>query len=277
MSLILGVIVAASFGSGDFLGGLASRRMPTVTALGIAQLCALVGAVIVAVAAGGDPRPDDLLLGAGAGVCNVAALACLYRGLAIGRIGVVAPLTAVIGAVIPVSWALLVGERPSGSALVGVALAIVAGGLISRGHDEPATESTTASLILAVVAGTAFGLSFICYVATGEDSGLWPVLTARTAAVVAVGAFVLVTRPDLAIQRAPALQAMAAGVLDIIAASLLLIAVRTGLAATVAPVAALGPGFTVFHARWYLHEKSSRTQAVGLVLALAGLALIATG
>ena len=277
MSLLLGVIVAASFGSGDFLGGLASRRMPTVTALGIAQLCALAGAVVVAVAAGGEPDQGDLLLGCAAGVLNVTALACLYRGLAIGRIGVVAPLTAVIAAVIPVSWALLVGERPSPAALVGVALAITAGALISRGPDEPATESTTAALVLAVGAGTAFGLSFICYVATDEDSGMWPVLTARVTAVVAVAAFVLVTRPRFELQRTPALQAAAAGVLDIVAASLLLVAVRSGLAATVAPVAALGPAFTVFHARWYLDERSSRIQLVGLVLALAGLALIATG
>lgn len=277
MSILLGVIVAASFGSGDFLGGLASRRMPTVSALGIAQVCALVGAVVIALVAGGDPGSSDLMLGAVAGVLNVAALACLYRGLAIGQIGVVAPLTAVIGAVIPVGWALLVGERPSAVALVGVVLAIVAGGLISRGPDVPITETTRASLVLAVGAGTAFGLSLICYVATSADSGLWPVLTARSAAVVAVLVFVVVARPSFDVQRTPAAQATAAGALDIIAAALLLIAVRNGLAATVAPVVALGPGFTVFHARWYLHERSSRIQVVGLVIALGAVALIATG
>ena len=117
MSLLLGVIVAASFGSGDFLGGLASRRMPTVTALGIAQLCALAGAVVVAAAAGGEPDQSDLLLGCAAGVLNVTALACLYRGLAIGRIGVVAPLTAVIAAVI---YALPVGIRLTDHGIRGV-------------------------------------------------------------------------------------------------------------------------------------------------------------
>lgn len=277
MSVVLGVVVAACFGSGDFLGGLASRQIPTITALGIAQITALVGAVIVAVVAGGNPGTGDIALGAAAGLLNVAALGCLYRGLAIGRIGVVAPLAAVIGAVIPVAWALLVGERPTALAMVGVVLAILAGGLISSSPDESATGSSRTSLLLAVAAGTGFGLSFICYVATSHDSGLWPLLTARGAAVVGVLVVAAVTRPSLAVPRVPGGQAMVAGVFDVIAAALLLVAARSGLAATVAPVAALGPGFTVGHARWYLHERSSRIQLVGLVLALGALALTAGG
>src|SRR5688572_20360361 len=104
MSLVLGVLVAACFGTGDFLGGLASRRIATLVALGLAQVTALAGAVVVALAAGGEPTTQDYLLGALAGVLNVAALGCLYQGLAIGRVSVVAPLAAVLGAVIPVSW-----------------------------------------------------------------------------------------------------------------------------------------------------------------------------
>jgi drug/metabolite transporter (DMT)-like permease len=251
--------------------------MPTVTAVGIAQLSALIGAIVVAALAGGSPAVQDLALGAGAGLLNVTALACLYQGLAIGQIGVVAPLTSVIAAVIPVGWALLVGERPSPLALVGVVMAIGAGALISRDRDETPSEGSSRALLLAVAAGSAFGLSFIGYAATSHDSGLWPVLTARVSAVLAVAAFVLVTRASLAPRRQPATQALVAGVLDITATTLLLIAVRAGLVATVAPVAALAPGFTVGHARWYLHEKTSRVQLIGLGVALVGLALIATG
>jgi drug/metabolite transporter (DMT)-like permease len=178
--------------------------------------------------------------------------------------------------------------------MVGVGAAIVAGGLVSRGTDEPPTamdgrsgdeggsghdahQRTRDSFALAVAAGIGFGTSFICYVATSEDSGLWPVLTARAAAVVGVGVVVALARPSLAVPRTPGLHAVVAGVLDVTAATLLLIAAREGLAATVAPVAALGPGFTVGHARWYLRERLSRPQLAGLALALAGLALIASG
>jgi drug/metabolite transporter (DMT)-like permease len=276
MSLVLGLLVAAFFGTGDFLGGLASRRMPTVTAVGVAQLSALVGAVVVAVVAGGDPAPHDLALGAAAGLANVVALSCLYQGLAIGQIGVVAPLTAVIASVIPVGWALVVGERPSPLALFGVVLAIAAGGLISLDPSESGSERSVPALVLAVAAGLAFGMSFIGYAATSHDSGLWPALTARTTSVVAVGVFAAVTRPRFDVQRVPAGQAAVAGIFDIVATTFLLVAVRAGLTSTVAPVAALAPAFTVGHARWYLHERTSRVQLLGVAVALVGLVLIAT-
>ena len=268
MSLLLGLLVAASFGSGDFLGGLASRHASTLAVLGIAQVCALVGAVAVAVIAGGDPSTSDFLFGAAAGALNVVALGCLYRGLAVGQIGVVAPVAAVIGAVVPVGWGLATGERPSALAWVGVALAIAAGALISRERDEGVAENSAQSMLLAIGAGLGFGLSFIFYASTGDDSGFWPVLTARIASVMGVGVVIVVMRTQFTIQRAPVRQAMGAGILDVTASTLLLVALRNGLAATVAPVASLAPGFTVAHAHWYLHEKASRTQVVGLLVAL---------
>jgi drug/metabolite transporter (DMT)-like permease len=277
VSLLLGLLVAASFGSGDFLGGLASRRAATLAVLGVAQACALIGAVAVAVIAGGDAGSSDLVFGALAGALNVVALGCLYQGLAIGQIGVVAPVAAVIGAVIPVGWGLANGERPSTLAWVGVGLAIVAGALISRDRDETVAERAAPSLLLAVGAGVGFGLSFIFYASTSDDSGFWPVLAARVASVFIVGVVILVTRTQLEMQRTPASQAMSAGVLDVAASTLLLGALRNGLATTVAPVASLAPGFTVAHAHWYLHERASRVQVAGLVIALIGLALIATG
>lgn len=277
MSLLLGLVVAAAFGSGDFLGGLASRRASTLAVLVVVQLCALAGAAVVATVAGGDPTGTDLGLGALAGALNVVALGCLYRGLAIGQIGAVAPVAAVVAAIIPVGWGLATGERPSALALVGVGLAIVAGGLLGRDRDERPSQHSSRALLLAVGAGVGFGLSFVCYAATAEDSRFWPVLTARVAAVAVVVAALLITRTPLVLPRASRGQAVGAGLLDVSAATLQLVAVRAGLAATVAPVAALAPGFTVFHAHWYLHERASRAQLVGLVVALVGLVLIATG
>jgi drug/metabolite transporter (DMT)-like permease len=278
MSLVVGLIVAASFGSGDFLGGLASRRARTLVVLAVAQLCALAGAIVVAVAAGGDPTTEDLVLGAVAGTLNVAALGCLYQGLAIGQAGLVAPVAAVLGAVIPVGWGLATGERPPVEALLGVALAIVAGGLISLERDELGTATRSRpALLLAIAAGTGFGVSFICYGNTSEASEFWPVLAGRVGAVVAVLLVVALTRTAFTLQGTARVQSIAAGVLDVVATTLLLVAIREGLFATVAPVAALAPAFTVGNAWWYLHERPSLVQTAGLVLALGGLVLIAVG
>jgi drug/metabolite transporter (DMT)-like permease len=278
MALVLGLIVAASFGSGDFLGGLASRRARTLIVLLVAQACALAGAVVVAIAAGGDPSGEDLALGASAGLLTVVALGCLYQGLAIGEAGLVAPVAAVLGAVIPVGYGLATGERPGTAALVGIVLAIVAGALISLEHDElgDATPSR-AALLLALAAGAGFGASLILYGNTSDRSEFWPVLSGRVAAVSAVAAVLALTRTAVVIGRGPRRQAVGAGVLDLVATTLLLIAIRDGLFSTVAPVAALAPGFTVGNAWWYLHERPSTVQSTGLVLALVGLVLIGIG
>ena len=277
MSLVLGLVVAASFGSGDFLGGLASTRVRTLVVLVTAQTCALVGALIVAVIAGGQPTGGDYALGALGGVLNVAALGCLYQGLAIGRAGLVAPVAAVIGAVIPVGWGLATGENPATAALIGVALAIVAGGLISMERDAQPSDAATrrTSLLLALAAGVGFGFSFVCYGNTRDASEFWPVFSGRVGAVLAVLVVAALTRTHIGLSGTPRVQAIAAGVLDVTATTLLLVAIRNGLFTTVAPIAALAPAFTVGNAWWYLRERPSAVQIAGLALALTGLALIA--
>src|SRR6478735_2542376 len=277
MSLLLGLVVAASFGSGDFLGGVASKRARTIAVLITVQLCALVGAIAIAVIAGGDPHGGDFALGALGGVLNVAALGCLYRGLAVGRAGLVAPIAAVVGSVIPVVWGLASGEDPATAALVGVVLAVVAAGLISAESGEhPAAESgRRTALVLALLAGVGFGFSFVCYGNTRDASEFWPVLSGRVGAVIAVVLVAAVLRISPRLDRVARTEAIVAGLLDVGATALLLVAVRNGLFATVAPVAALAPAFTVGHAWWYLRQQPSKIQIAGLVIALSGLVLIA--
>jgi drug/metabolite transporter (DMT)-like permease len=278
VSLVLGLVVAASFGSADFLGGLASRATKTLVVVVVAQSCALVLAVVVALVSGGTPTGGDLGLGALAGVLNVAAVACLFQGLAIGRVGVVAPVAAVVGAVIPVGWGLAHGERPSVLALAGVVLAIVAAGLISREEDGMAERESRGPVLLAVAAGVGFGTSFISYGSTDHDSGFWPILAGRAAAVAGVVLVLLVIRTRITFA-APVgrRQAIGSGVLDVAGTTLLLVAVRRELFATTAPVASLAPGFTVGLAWWFLREPATRIQKFGLAMALAGLVMIAAG
>src|SRR4051812_31676666 len=104
MAVLLGVLVAASFGSGDFLGGRASRRAPTLTVLMVAQATATLGAVVLCVFVGAHVVTRDLTFGVLAGCVNIVGLALLYQGLAVGRMGVVAPLTAVVASIVPVTW-----------------------------------------------------------------------------------------------------------------------------------------------------------------------------
>src|SRR6185436_4615719 len=123
MAVLLGVLVAASFGSGDFLGGQASKRSPTLTVLLVAQGTAVAGAVIVTLLVGARVAPHDIGFGALAGCVNIVGIGLLYQGLAVGPMGVVAPLTAVAASVIPIAWGLLNGERPSVVVYIGAALA----------------------------------------------------------------------------------------------------------------------------------------------------------
>ncbi len=277
MAVLIGLLVAASFGSGDFLGGLASRRDNTLTVLAWAQLAALVGALIVAFVWGGPLTANAVLLGAGAGLLNMVALGCLFQGLAIGQIGQVAPAAAVIGAILPVAWGLAIGERPAALTLAGAGLAVVAAALVSAEKDERRAEGARTALLLAVLAGIGFGTSFILFADSSHHPGFWPVLSARVAAVIGVWLIVLIRGAPKTLAAPSTRLAASAGLLDVTATTLLIVAVRTGLTAVVAPVASLAPGFTVMHARWYLHEKLSRLQTVGLFIALVGLCLIAIG
>ena len=138
--LLLGVLVALGFGSADFLGGRASRLAPTLTVLFCGQAVGLAAALVMAIIVSGDARQGDLVAGVAAGLCSVVGLGLLYQGLSTGRMGVVASITAVVAAVVPVGWGLLTGERPSVVTGVGVVVAIGAAGLVAS---EPAEEGAS--------------------------------------------------------------------------------------------------------------------------------------
>lgn len=281
MAVVLGLLVAASFGSGDFFGGRASARASTVAVLLVAQTVAAIGGLVVALAVSARVGGADLAYGAAAGVANAVGLGLLYHGLARARVGIVAPLTAIVGALVPVVWALARGERPATLVLVGAACAIAAGGLIARETDDAgASTARPRGVPIALAAGACLGTSLVFFAETGKGSGFWPVFTARVSGLVIVGVAVIVLRvratltpPD---RRATRL-ACAAGTLDLTATTILLAAVRRGLLVVVAPVASLAPAFTVMWASAVLHERVSREQYIGLGLALVGLVLVATG
>lgn len=222
----LGLLVAAAFGSGDFAGGRASQTSSTPGVLLVSQASATIGAIAVTLAFSADVQAHDLVLGACAGGLNVIGLGLLYHGLSSGHMSLVAPVTAVVGALVPITWGLTQGERPSALVLVGVAGAVAAGALIGLAHDTSAGDGRQA-LMTAVVAGSCFGASFIFFANTSGESGNWPVLAARASAVVLVvlAVAVLTTRNPVRFPKGRArLVALAAGLLDVTATALLLVA-----------------------------------------------------
>jgi drug/metabolite transporter (DMT)-like permease len=279
MAVALGVLVALSYGTGDFLGGFASQRLRTSTVLLWTQSIGLVVALLLVVALRDSvPDPHVFVLSAIAGAVGVVAVALLYRGLAVGRMSVVAPVSAVGGGVLPVAWGLLRGERPSALALVGVALALIAIVIVGRGaeHDPSPSVTPLHELALGAGAGVGFGIVFILFSESASGSGLWPVLIARCTSVpLLVGAVIMLRQPPR-VARADLAPVAGAGLFDVTANALIVLAVRRGLLSLVGPVASLYPATTVLLARLVLHERIGRQRAGGLALGLVGLALIAT-
>jgi drug/metabolite transporter (DMT)-like permease len=279
VAVAVGIIVAFSFGTGDFFGGLASRRTPTVTVLTTAQLaaagCALVASLLFTAS---DLHASDMWVGSAAGAFNAIGVGLLYRGLAGGRMAVVAPVTAALSATIPVGWALSTGERPGVVALAGVAFAIAGAVLVGTSPDHGATAmSVRTSVAVACGAAVCFGTSFIAYANIGDGAGDWPVLVARVVAFGVAASLVVVRRAPILPEPGDRRPALAAGVLDGVASVLLLVALRRGLASLVAPIAALGPAATVGLAHLVLGEHIGARQRVGLLVAAVGVVLIATG
>src|SRR5581483_4835318 len=247
----------------------------------VSQAASAVGALALACTVHGRAQPADVLLGAAAGACNVLGLAFLYGALARHSAGVVAPVAAMVGAGVPVAWGFVRGERPSALVIVGVLAAVAAGGLITFGPGGAKSGGRVAGgTWRAVAAGAGLGVSLVLFDQTGHRSGQWPVLAARVtaAAGAAVVCTVLAQRSSVRVpRRGIGALACGAGALDVAATALLVVAVRRELLVVVAPLASLGPAFTVLWA-WKLQgERLHRWQVAGLLSGLVGLALLSSG
>ena len=276
MAVLLGLCVAATYGAADFMGGLASRRSPAATIVLWSQAIGLFGSTAAALVVGWDAMPArDLLLGVGAGFGALVGVTALYQGLAVGQMGVVAPVSAITAAIIPIGYGLASGEDPSALALVGVFVAIAAVGIVAHEPDLQPRADRRPGLVLALVAGLGFGVSFICFGETGESSGVLPVVAARCTSVpIMLGALLASRGGSLAPKPADRPIAVTTGVLDVTANVVLLAAVRGEYLSLVAPVASLYPAGTVLLARLVLHEPIGRQRLAGLALSVVALAFI---
>jgi drug/metabolite transporter (DMT)-like permease len=276
MAILLAAFSAMMYGAADFCGGMAVRRAPLAAVLASSQAIGLAVALAAAVAFGFRlATPADLAWGALAGVSGAAGIAALYSALATTVVAVASPLAAVTGAVIPVLLGVAAGERPGLAAWAGIILGVCAIALLTVGPSKSAREEAVRrAALLGSLAGLGFGLFFFAISRTSHASGLWPLVAARVATVSLVTLFILVTRKPVRLSRASLPLVVLSGALDMGANIAFLLASRTGMLSISAAVAALYPGPTVILAWIILRERVTTPRVVGLVLALAGVALI---
>ena len=275
MPIVLALMSAVVYGTGDWFGGRAARTQVSlvVAVVGQAVSLVLVGAVVI-IAGTPSPAAPTWRWAAGAGVVGALGIVGLYHGLANGDVTVVAPVSAVVGAVLPAVVGIAGGERPGAVAIGGIVLAVVAVALISGALGTHQHNTPPRIVLLSVAVGACFGTLFVMLDHTDSESGMWPLVIARFASVpflLAVGA-VLRARPVR--HRVSLLIAVTAGVFDMGANVLYLLAVRGGMLSIVAVVASLYPASTVALGVGIDKERIGRWQGVGLGAAAVAVVLV---
>lgn len=283
MAVLLALASAITYGAADFLGGLASKRNPVYQVTFLSQVIgSVLFALVVLAFESEEPTASAFAWGAAAGIAGSTGVTFLYRGLSIGRMSVVAPITAVEAAAIPVVAGVAFGERPSALSMAGVVLALIAIALVSSAADPERPESRrsglrTPGVVDALAAGLCFAAFFILLERAGDDAGMWPLIGSRAASFVLLGILVVVTRSTLRPERGTLGTITGAGVADVLANGFYLASTRYGLLSLVAVLTSLYPASTVLLARVVLKERMSSNQLVGLGVAVAGVVLIAVG
>jgi drug/metabolite transporter (DMT)-like permease len=279
LAAVLALSSSLLWGTADFAGGLLTRRRGVLAVLLVSQAGAVAVALVLLAASGGPgPRTAGVAWGLGSGLLGIVALAAFYRGLAIGTMSIVAPVSAT-GAAVPVAVGVLRGERPGAVQLAGIALALVGIVLAARApEDAPAGRATRASLALALAAAAGFGTFFVgVQRSAAHGSVAWTLLSVRGGELVALALVAAAVRPALPRGRRELAALVAVGALDAGANGLYAFATTHGLLSVVSVLGSLYPAVTVLLARAVLHERVTRAQEVGVVATLAGVVAISAG
>ncbi len=275
VAVALAFACAVVYGIADYGGGRAARTAPSIIVSLYGQAASGLLAITVVVLLGTAlPPRSDVYWGAVAGVASAIALAAFYHALSRGAMTVVAPVTAMTSAIVPVVFGLLRGERPAGLAYLGMAIAVAAVALVSGAMGQHGVVTSRSTFAFALVAGLGFAAILIALGETSKDGGIWSLVVARAVSVSLLVVLVLVTRTAITGHGPTWRLAAFAGVLDITANLLYLAAERRGLLSVVVVIVALYPVSTVCLAFGLDNERVSRSQAVGMGLALGALLLV---
>lgn len=280
LSVALAGLSGLVWGVGDFAGGKAAQHSAALPVAWMSKLVSLPLLAIYLVATYTPVVPASLAWGALAGGFGMVALMFFYRALSAGAMAVVAPVTAVTSAAIPVVVGLVGGERPPAIRLVGVVCALIAVALVSLTPPAPGQRmvATPALVGWSVLSGTGFALFFVFIARAGGaasgQAGLWPVAASQLCGLFVGGVLLLVLRPKGRPRGRSLRWTLLAGPLDMTANVLFLLASRQGDLSIVAPLGALYPVTTVMLAMLVDHERVRSVQVAGLVLAVAALVLV---
>lgn len=291
MAIFLSLITAAIFGSGDFCGGLAAKRASIVQVVAGSHFIGLIGVTLASVVLADAFSFRALVLGAIGGLFGGIGVGFLYRRLAVGPMAVVAPITAITAAAVPALWAVATGDSLSPLAWLGVAIALVAIGLVSFSDDsdglgvdevgngeDRARRVTPGVIAESLLSGIGFGAFFIFIDAADAASAPWPVVGARLLTTVGLGLFLLASRSAvISTDRASWVLIALTGVLDTTSNVIFLYATSYGSLTIVAVLSSMYPISTVLLARFVLSERMTRVQLAGFATALIATALIAAG
>jgi len=284
MEIVLALGSAIAYGVSDFIGGVLTKRAQVFNVILLSQLVSCVLLVLALPFWDGSFSWEALQWGIVAGVAGMAGAALLYRGLAIGRMGVVAPITAVLAAVIPLSFGLAVGERPGWLSLIGVGIGLGAVVLISSSPEPEATGGTDGEplpssggrgILEALGAGAGFGLFFILLERTPDGSGIWPLAGTRISMIGAVALLAVLTHAPFRPSTGMVPSLVLLGFTNLAADLLYLLATRAGLLSLVAVITSLYPAATVALARGFLGERMVKQQLLGMVFAALSVTFIA--
>jgi len=278
MEVVLALLAAGTYGMADYCGGRAARSISAIAVTLVGQFAALIVLGAIAILSGVPVPPlNDWVWGGVAGILGSTGLLMFYRAMGSGFMTVVAPISAVVTAAIPVIVGLVSGERPSGQALIAMPLAIVAIALVSDVLGPHHRRAPRSIILMAVVAGIGFGFIFVVLHHVSSTSGIWPVVAMRTVSVPYMFIVTRLTKTSIRQAMPHKWLVFASGIMDSGANALYALAVRMGLMSVVAVIIALYPASTLMLATGLDKERIHRPQAVGLVMAAVALVLITLG
>jgi drug/metabolite transporter (DMT)-like permease len=278
VSVVLALAASVTWGVSDFIGGLNSRSMAVATVIFYTQIVGFVLLLPLAIARGApDWQWTTVLYAVSGSLAGLVGIAGLYRGMAVGAISIVAPISAT-GAAIPVIFGLTHGEQATALQSAGIVLALVGvilASLTQANAEGGKRRGLGPGVGYAILAAAGFGGFFVLLHEAATQDVIWATTVQRLTGAVVLGLIVLVMRPPLAVgwQRFPRL--VVVGALDTTANVLYAFASTTGLVSLAAVLASLFPVMTVILARVVLNERLSLVQGTGVVCALAGVACIA--
>ena len=267
---LFGLASAAAFGTADFSGGMATKRAPVFGVLTVARLFGLVSMLVLACATH-EPFPSARALawGSAAGIVGGLALPAFYRALAVGKMGIAAPVTSVLAAALPVLVAAFTEGLPHAIQIVGLAMALVALWFISR----PEGKLRPDGIGLAVLAGLGFGTFLVFIRQAGAEGVYWPMSAALASSLVLAAAILIAQRRSLPGRDVLPI-VLVAGLLDTFGNVFFVLATQRGRLDVAAILSSMYPAVTVLLARRILKEHISRMQAAGMVAALIAVPLI---